>query len=227
MNGIETGKENLKTALLEVGQNYLKNLELAPEEDISFSPELEKNMARLLRSQRKPYRKLLDFPCKKVIAACLTGFILTGVLVSCTIIREPMVAFFTNVYEKFTEFFFSDDAQDAASKVIEEIRMPTYVPEGYELVEEPILMGENDGIRIVWKNQKETKIIFSQLLLGSKTTIDTENSEIKVIDIETTISVMEKNNRTFVFWNDNTYAYTLITSDISEDDIVKIVKSVK
>lgn len=141
MNNMEMGKANFQKALLTVSQNYLEDLELAPEEDVSFSPKLERKMERLLKFQRKPYRKLINTPCKRTIAACLAIILLTGTLVSCSFIREPIVAFFTGVYEKFTEFFFGEEDKETASKVIEEAHTLTYVPEGYELVESFMLSG--------------------------------------------------------------------------------------
>lgn len=226
MNSMEMGKANFQKALLAVSQNYLENLELAPEEDVSFSPKLERKMERLLKFQRKPYRKLINTPCKRAIAACLAILLLTGTLVSCSFIREPIVAFFTGVYEKFTEFFFGEEDKETASKVIEEAHTLTYVPEGYELVESPVLTGKDISIRTVWKNQEDSKIIFSQNLFISKTTIDTEDAIIKTIDQETTIVIVQKNDQACVFWNDDIYAYKLMCK-LSEDEIIKIIKSIK
>ena len=49
MNDLAIGKSKLQNALLEVSKNYLANLELAPEEAVSYSPRLERKMSRLLK----------------------------------------------------------------------------------------------------------------------------------------------------------------------------------
>jgi hypothetical protein len=225
MNEIERGKENFQKALLEVCKNYLENLELAPEEDVSFLPGLERKMNRLLKAQRKPYWKFINTPYKRAVAACLALFLLLGTLVSCSFIREPIVTFFTNVYEKFTEFFFGDEDTETTSKVIEEIHTLTYVPEGYELVKSPVLTGKDNKLYTIWQNNDGAEIVFYQKVLTFKTTIDTENVEVKNLGNNIKITIIEKTKYTYVFWNDDNYAYVIITSDLSEESIEKMINS--
>lgn len=225
MNELALGKENLKKALLEVSKNYLENLELAPAQEVHYSQKLEQKMAKLLKTQRKPYRKLIDAPYKKAIAACLTLAMLVGTLMSCKPIREPVLEFFTGVCEKFTEFFFGAEDKEAALKMIEEVHTLTYVPEGYELVESPMLTGKDYKLRTVWMNMDGEKLVFQQALLTSKTTMDTEDAEIKIISNNTKITIVKKRENTYIFWNNNQYAYILITEDLSEMEIEKIINS--
>lgn len=227
MNDLAIGKSKLQDALLEVSKKYLENLELAPEEAVSYSPKLERKMSRLLKLQRKPYRNLINAPYKKAIAACLAIIIFAGALMSCKPIREPVIDFFTNVYEKFTEFFFGDENKDVSSKVITEIHTPTYVPEGYELVESPTLMGKDYKLCTIWKSNNDSKIIFYQSSLLLNTTLDTENAIVKVLSNNTNIAIVKKLKNTYIFWNDNNYSYTLIVDNVSDDEIEKIIKSIK
>lgn len=225
MNDLAIGKSKLQNALLEVSKNYLANLELAPEEAVSYSPRLERKMSRLLKEQRKPYHHLINTPYKKALAACLAIMIFAGALMSCKPIREPVVEFFTNVYEKFTEFFFGDEDKDAASKVITKIHTLSYVPEGYELVESPILANKDKELYTVWQNNDGYKIFFFQSTFINKTTFDTENAEALTLSNGSKILIIRKSDQIFVYWNDIEYSYTLMIYDQNNEEIIKIIDS--
>ena len=152
MNTANEGKEKLKRALLEVCAGEIENAELAPEEEVYYSPKLIKNMNKLLKYRAKPYWVIINTAAKRAVAACLIIAAMAGALMSCKPVREAVVNFFQNVYEAYTEFFFGDDISANAPGVIEEIHMPTYIPEGCELVQEAELTGEDCIIMTEWRN---------------------------------------------------------------------------
>ena len=90
-----------------------------------------------------------------------------------------------------------------------------------------MLTGEDCNLRSIWKTTDDSNIVLHQFLLVSKTLLDTENASIKKINDNITIAIVHKNDQLFTFWNDDIYAYTLITSDLDENEIIKIVKSIK
>ena len=222
MTDLELGKSKFRQALLEISKNYLENLELAPQEDIFFSQKLERKMSHLIKSPRKSVWHCFNTPLKKTLAACLAIVIFASSIMGCCQIREPIVEFFTEVYEQFTEFLFSKTDRDNSPKTVSDIHIPTYIPEGYELVEQTIL--NNRECRIIWQNQENSNIAFYQTVLTMKTTLDTENANTLTIDDNRKIAIIQKGENTFVFWNDNAYAYMLICN-LSEDEIIKIIKS--
>ena len=226
MNTVNEGKEKLKRALLEVCAREIENAELAPEEEVYYSPKLIKNMNKLLKDRAKPYWGLINTAAKRAVAACLVIVTIAGALMSCRPVREAVVDFFQNVYEAYTEFFFGDDVSSGAPEVIEEIHIPTYIPDGYELVKEAELTGEDFYLLSVWKNECEKIIKFHQSVLSSKTNIDTEKTTVELSgNIE--IAFIEKENEIYAFWNDKEYAYYLVTNDLSNTEILNIIKSVK
>ena len=227
MNDLALGRSNLQDALLTVSKNYVENVELAPAEAVRYSPRLERKMARLVKSTRKPYRKLIDAPYKKALAACLALVIFAGAFMSCKPIRDPVIEFFTDVYEKFAEFFFDVEDKDTVPQVIEEVHTLTYVPDGYELVESPMLTGKDFELKTVWRNNEENEISLYQTLLVNKITLDTEDSISEIFSDEIQISIITKGKEIYAFWNTDEYAYSLIICDISRDEIIKIVKSLK
>lgn len=225
MNDLALGRSNLQDALLTVSKNYVENMELAPAEAVRYSPRLERKMARLLKSTRKPYRKLIDAPYKKALAACLALIIFAGAFMSCKPIRDPVVEFFTDVYEKFAEFFFDVEDKATAPQVIEEIRLPTYIPDGYVLSESPIPTGEDTHLCTVWRAEDGSEIVFRQKVLAIKTTYDTENAEFRIVSDDIKFAIVKKDARAYIFWNDCEYSYSLVTEELSEDEIEKIIFS--
>ena len=226
MNTVNEGKEKLKRALLEVCAREIENAELAPEEEVYYSPKLIKNMNKLLKNRAKPYWVLINTAAKRAIAACLVIVTIAGALMSCKPVREAVVDFFQNVYEAYTEFFFGDELSSNAPEVIEEIHLPTYMPEGYELAEEAEISHKNYYVCSVWKNSSNDTIKLYQYVLSNKVNIDTENSKVEILsDFE--IAIVTKENEISVFWNTDEYAYRIKATGVSKEEILNMVKSVK
>jgi len=100
------------------------------------------------------------------------------------------------------------------------------MPEGYELVQEAELTGRDYNLTHIWKNENGSVIVLYQYLLNSKTNIDTENADIEIFnDIE--VAIVTKEKEVSVFWNTNEYAYTVKAIDISKEEVLNIVKSIK
>ena len=226
MNTVNEGKEKLKMALLEVCARETENAELAPEEEVYYSPKLIKNMNKLLKDREKPYWVLVNTAAKRAVAACLVIVTIAGALMSCKPVREAVVDFFQNVYEAYTEFFFGEDISSDSPDVIDEVHMPTYIPEGYELVERIEETDKDRAVMAKWRSSDDNVIVLSQYVLGSKTNIDTENAEIETLkDIK--IAIVIKGNEIISFWNNEEYSYQMITNDLLKEDILDIIKSIK
>ena len=225
MNTVNEGKEKLKRALLEVCAREAENAELAPEEEVYYSPKLIKNMNKLLKNRAKPYWVLINTAAKRAVAACLVIVTIAGALMSCRHVREAVADFFQNVYEAYTEFFFGNELSSDAPGIIEEIHMPAYIPEGYELVDK--VEFEFTRFRMsVWKNSNGEIIKLYQYVLKSKTNIDTENADLFVVeDIE--IAIIANETVINAFWNTDGYAYQLTATGLSKEEVLNIIKSIK
>ncbi len=226
MTDIEIGKAKLEEALLEVCDDYLNNIELAPKEDVRYSPALEKKMQRLIKCQNSHWYKYVNTSFKRCVAACLITAILLATLISCTPIREPIVEFFKNVYEHFTEFCIADKTDLNAPDFIEEVHTLSYIPDGYELVEAPTITGNDFKIRTVWQDANGNTIVLTQIVLNAKLTL---NSQDTLLDSQynSKIRTINKNRKICEFWNTENYAYSLIGTGLSEEDFLKILKSLK
>ena len=103
-----SGKKKLVKAL----EKYeLSFEEKYPQEDmeVEFSKQYEVYMEKLL-SGKIPKRKKYFNTVGKRIAACVAAIMLIfGGSMTVKAFREPVVEFFTNVYEKIVEIFFDDE----------------------------------------------------------------------------------------------------------------------
>ncbi len=226
MTEIEIGREKLRTALLEICGDYWENVELAPEEDVWYSPTLEKKMAKLLQRRSSPWYECFNTTFKKVCAACLLVVVLFGALMSCKPIREPVIKFFQNIYEQFTEFWIEDESITNSGYFIEEAYTLTYIPDGYELIEKQNITGKNFALKTVWENSNGDRIYFNQSTALAKLAIDSyiENAEIYCYD-EMQIFLIQVENELRAFWNTEKYTYSLVAQGVSKEEVMDIVKS--
>lgn len=224
METVNEGKEKLKRALLEVCARYAENAELAPKEEAYLSPRLTKNMGKLIKDRAKSYWKLVNTAAKRAVAACLAAVILAGAMMSCRPVREKVFDFFRNVYEAYTEIFFGDEARRDAPNVIEEIHMPAYIPEGYEMVKEPEMKPKNYGVVTEWRNNDGGYIELYQNLLSAKIALDTESADVELLnDIKAII--ISKENRIVVFWSTDEYVYHITAIGLDKEEVLNIIKS--
>ena len=216
------GKEILKEALGDYELSF--DEKYPPEEmDVVFSKKYQKNIDRMLSGKQKSYPKFLNSSWKRVVASIVVVAMVFGGSMTVKAFREPVVEFFTNIYEKIVEIFFDDDDIAKAPSEIETIYTLGYVPDGY--VEESF---DSDELttKIYWTNGDD-KIYFKQYTLDSETHLDNEISDYQIFCIcDIKIAMIEKYGKRILFWNDDEYAFTLTMSvDVSEEDYVNMIKS--
>ena len=128
----QKGKEILKEALGDYELSF--DEKYPPEEmDVVFSKKYQKNIDRMLSGKQKSYPKFLNTSWKRVAASIVVVAMVFGGSMTVKAFREPVVEFFTNIYEKIVEIFFDDDDIAKAPSEIETIYTLGYVPEGYEM----------------------------------------------------------------------------------------------
>lgn len=218
-----SGKKKLVKAL----EKYeLSFEEKYPQEDmeVEFSKQYEVYMEKLLSGKIPKRRKYFNTVGKR-IAACIAVIMLVfGGSMTVKAFREPVVEFFTNVYEKIVEIFFDDDDIAKAPSEIETVYTLGYVPEGYEY--DNIYLNELFA-RTIWDNG-DKQIIFCQYVLDSSLTLDNEDSDYKYFYIkDMKVAMIEKNGNKTFYWNSEEYSFRLIVDiDFPEERIFEMISSV-
>ena len=220
-----SGKKKLVKAL----EKYERSFEekYPPEDmDVEFSRQYEVYMEKLLSGKIPKRKKYLNTAGKR-IAACVAAFmIIFGASMTVKAFREPVVEFFTNIYEKIVEIFFDDDDIAKAPSEIETVYTLGYVPEGYEM--ESYSIDEFKFVsKTVFSNNKN-KITFRQQILDGNSVLDNENTDHQYFYMDNTkVALTEKGSLKTLYWNTDKYSFVLsVDIAISEEECIKIISSV-
>lgn len=193
---------------------------------ITFSAEFERKMQRLINMEKKPYYYLINTVGKRVACIVIAALIaLTSITFGVKAIREAVIDFFVETFEKFSIVGFKDEDIPSQLDYIETYYTPTYIPEGYELETDEQLK-TNRRIKYVFNNNY---ISFKQNRISiDDTYIDTEISEVQeVIVLEHKAIYLKKDKIMMLYWNDINYSYLIqCEGEIEKEELIKIAESI-
>ncbi len=193
-------------------------------EHITFSDAFEKKMQKLIRAQKKSYYYLINTVGKRAAIIVLAIVIsLTATTFGVKAIRESVIKFITETFEKFTAVSVEDEEPVVQNDIVKAV--PQYIPEGYTLESEV-----DSGIvyRIIYSNQENDFISYNQKInFGTFSNVNTEGIEYEKIIINSFegIKYVKKGINSVVF-ADDTYLYT-IQGKISFEKLIKMAESIK
>ncbi len=202
---------------------------LPSEEDmrrIELSDHLEKRMNRLLYHQKQFYFGLVNTVAKRVACILLVIFLAaTTVTFSVESLRETVINFIIETFEKGSTILFSKNGGDVSNEIqFVTPKLPSYIPEGYELV---VDLSDEIEVCLIYEGEGENSFQFLQFSEGSKRTVNTEGvvyKTIRILNIYEGIAFQNKGENYLIF-NDNEYMY-LITGSLSEEELLKIAESI-
>lgn len=190
---------------------------------ISISPSLENKMRRLLRRQKYGYYAMFGTVGRRVasiVVALLVGAIITTFSVKA--LREPVVRFFTEVFERFTSVLFTNDEPSLNFKATE----PIYIPEGY--VVEQQFSDDTMLHRIRYHNAHTNNYIDYTQTWNSEGSLgmNTEGIEYHTVNINGLEGIsFSQNDATSVIFVHNNYTFTIVGIH-SEEELVRIATSI-
>lgn len=197
-------------------------------EDYVFSAKFEKKMKKLIKAQRRPYYNMTNTISKRVAIIIITTLIaLSTMVMSTKAMRDPLVHFIVETYDRFSMLIFDNDNTDTKMNKIEEFYIPQYMPYGY------VLVSQNDyGTVIIYEYQNEDGIIlaYEQYTLDSNNImIDTENTETQSVKINGFAGIYFYNKGYHnLLWDDGMYIFNLTVDDsIEKEEVIAIAESVK
>ncbi len=220
---METGKEIFSRAIVDgFEEKYREGIALSAFESDAFSRAHARRMSSILGSRVK-YVPDKRTRIKRAVAVALIAAAI--LLAGCTAIiyKEQIGDFFVEIHETFIKGSFANE-ESTNDQIIEEYYTLTYVPEGYELVEE--ICGDNI-VRYIWKNDKENSIIFEQGSINSvKYSIDGENGLTNTFNYDQyTVYYRIIDNTGYYIWNNEKYAFSLYChTDVSEEEFKRIIE---
>lgn len=214
-------RDMLKSALLDaLSEKYDEELSKS-EGDISCSKKHYSKLSNILGVSVGGARRF----SKRLLAAILVAvFLLTG----CTVYayRTEIKEFFVEIYEKYIRVTYDTDANTVMGKSIEKVYKATYIPEGYELVEE---VNTQVDVSYKWKDENGNVIVLQQKAFdGTDFYVDAEKINTKIVDCgEFKIYYGFIENSYHYIWNDCEYIFRLkSTIQLAEEELLKIMNGV-
>lgn len=220
---IKNPSEAEKAAL---AAEYEKALAFSADESAEYSLSHYKKMCRIIGCRLKPSAGIRKK--KTRLAALLIAAAVLLALVGCTAVvyREQIGEFFTEIFEDHIKGSFAEE--DAENNgIINEVYTLTYVPEGYELVEEIVL---KTFAQSTWETLDGKRLIFSHSHKNSELYyMDYDLSDCTPINIHQYTVYYRKINNIYTYvWSNDTYAFTLrFNYDAHREEIVKIIESIE
>jgi len=220
--------QKLKEALIASEEMYLKQIEYEMFEcdfRYEFSERFEKRMNRLIKTHKKPYYSFINTVGKRVVVSIMAVLAATF---SVKALRDPVVKFLIEVYEKFTSIVFhaddfeSNDLVKVFPESIEEIRVIKNVPDGY-FIEDTVNVGV--FLRITYKASGKTEIYYDQrVITDTKITANTEGIISEQLEISGYDAIFYNNNGLSVLiWTDGEYGYK-ITGELEKDTLISMTE---
>ena len=214
-------RDMLKSALLDaLSEKYDKDLSKA-EGDISCSKKHYSKLSNILGVSVGSARRF----SKRLLAAILVAvFLLTG----CTVYayRTEIKEFFVEIYEKYIRVTYDTDANTVMGKSIEKVYKATYIPEGYELVEE-----SNTSLHVYykWTDLNGNSITLQQKDLDiTSFLLDAESGDMKIVNCSNfKVYCRFIDNSYHYIWHDEYYALTLkSTVQLDKDKLTEMINGI-
>ena len=164
-----------------------------------------------------PERKKL--PMKRIIAIIVAAALL---LTSCGIIfRNQIREIFRDLYVRLT---YGEDA--SSGRLIDDIYMLTYVPEGYSLEREMI---DPSLVQYKYANEENEHIVFEQRAVNSSIfVVDSEDGYSEIKEIEEYDVYCRFTDLSYIYvWSDEKYSIKLKSgTKLSNEEIIQIIEGI-
>lgn len=197
------------------------------EDKFEFSPEFEKKMDKMLKSEHNVYHKLTLTRARKVLLVAAIIAAMLAASLSVEAVRNTIANFFVQV--------FSD--HDTISANTEETTYPTKIEKAYEFTDLPEGCELSNNVvtdDFIIKSYSKGKITFefSQHVKDSFLTNDDNEHSTKSTETyngqEYYVSVMEVEepypDMTTIIWDNGEYVF-MLTSNLPKDRLIKICDS--
>ena len=202
-------EDMLKEAVIQADIYEIETLPTDDEIEYEFSNGFKRKMKKLIRkSKTRSSVGAMAFLRRRAVAFVAAIIIL--------------FASATEVYEKFTNIFFNESrsSQDTADGFT--IYEPTYIPEGFELVNKNI-----DGLILLEYEKGNDFISYSQQCLENVSMhINTEGVELEELEFKGLPAKYYSNQGVQnLLWYDDEYMY-MVSSTLDRDIVFKIAESI-
>lgn len=222
---MESGKEIFSRAVIDgFEEKYREGLAVSASESGEFSRTHAHRMSSIIGSKVKYVADKHTRIKRAALAALIAAALL---LAGCAAIvyKEQIGDFFVEIHDTYIKGDYIKD-EDANNQIIEEIYVPTYIPNGYVQVKEQKL---NSYALYEFSNDNGDVLIFEQVTIESaKFFINNEDGYTNTITLdEKTVYYRASNGTYFYIWNNEKYAFSLYSdAEIKEEEFIRIIEGI-
>lgn len=218
-----SGKNKLLEAMRVSEKSYCDQF-VPAEGEIRYSEEYLRDMERILKQSRKPLHRYFNTIGKRIAGIAAAILILFGCSMTVSAVREPVMNFFVNIYDKFVEIVFGEDSITKTPDVIDSVYTLGVVPDGYAIDK---INNQTVYVYTVWKNDSGDRIVLFQGILRNALTLDAEESDYTIFERNgRRIAFIEKNEYKAFYWNSEKYEFRLIIpNDMTQEDAFTLIDS--
>lgn len=215
--------EILKEALIAAMDKELEGIPSNLADYHSFSSGFEKKMKQLIKKAKIKYISINRFRIRRSIAAASLILIILTASMSVEAVRMPIIRLTEKIYTEFSEIIFENEDNIEVPEKIEEVYVPSYIPEGYTLKEEVNDMRSMHFF--FYTNEEGQELSVEQLVLGVHMAVDTEGITTEEITINGLSGIIyTKRGLTSIIVNDNRYVH-FISGYEDREELIKVVES--
>lgn len=219
---MEDCKELFVKAFMEAER--LDNQKMPNEGEIKweFSEKFERSMNKLIKKNDRIKLSTRRNIKKGLLAAIIAIIVLFTGLMSVSATRTPFIEFIKKIFPKYNEITISEESTPPVNTIETEYTL-TALPQGYVL---DTYQSDEYSVFAIWKNDKGEEIVFSQNVLGSNISVDTEYNyeEIYVNGLKAYLNTYEYNS--VLNWSDNQYWFILNVPSVLNDDIITMAENI-
>ena len=213
--------------LMAIGEAMDRRVERIPVAEHTFSPAFEQKMNRLIRAQSKPYYRFVNTkPKKAVLALAAVLIMLLTTVFSVSALREPVVRFIVEVYEKFSAIVFDTGEATEIPTTLEVYFESTWLPKGFVFDEAQSMDSDLQSIRLFISSQGDA-IVFQQYTLASMLGVNTEGVLSEEILVGDYIGIYYSNlGSQTILWENGKYGFSL-EGPVDKEILLRMARSLR
>lgn len=219
---MENCKELFINAFMEAEQ--ISNLEFmnTKNADIIFSKAFEQKMDKLLKKDKRIHFSTRRKIRNGLIAAIIAIIIAFTGLMSITATRTPFVEFFKTEGNGFVEIDMDEYSTPPVERIETEYEL-TAIPDEFTL---KTYQKEELGVFVIWANDQDEEIVFSQDLLDTHFSIDSEHGYRELTKNGYTAYMIYNERGSMLLWRDDYYWFQISVPGSLNDELMSMSENV-
>lgn len=220
----------LKQAFQEYMIERLKS-DIYRDDSFKTSKSFDKKMAKMIKTEHNVYHKMTLTKARKILCVAIAIIILLLSLLSVGAVREFIADFFIQHFENHNTLSAMLDDKENYPEKIEEIYELSYIPYGYELLEEDVTYND---ISYVYLNNEGKSMLFTQNTKGSfNINIDNEYSNAttevykeQLFFVNVFYGKHSDDEVVNIIWDNGSYVFSL-SAELPKETLLNLCSSLK